>query len=66
MNIMSIGNIKVYLIERLIPLASCHATSPTSVEASKRGRSAGVSPDDFVSASARRDLFVAEKHKQPD
>lgn len=74
MKTMSTGRTRMNLTERLRPLGSCHtACSPGSVEASKSGRSAGVSLDvvDFVPLPfpvlpSRLVLLEPEKHKQPD
>lgn len=81
MKTMSTGRIRMNLTERLRPLGSCHtACSPDSVEASKSGRSAGVSLDVVEVAPplppppplplpllpSRLVLLEPEKHRQPD
>lgn len=76
MKTMSTGRTKMNLTERLRPLGSCHtACSPDSVEASKSGRSAGVSfdvvdvvppPPPFPVLPSRLVLLEPEKHRQPD
>lgn len=73
MKTMSTGRTRINLMERLRPLGSCHtACSPDSVEASKSGRSAGVSVDvvdvapPFPVLPSRLVLLEPEKHRQPD